>query len=104
MLPVPIAAQGVDEGQGVGADDEIGMIGCRAKQIERHGCIRFDQPGDHLHGGLNGSARRSGIGFAEGRFDERRRRSGNLCSARKKEAQARLLQPCLSVFLGQDRL
>ncbi len=102
MLPVTIAAQAEDEGQRIGADEEVGMIGGCAQQVERNSKVGIDKAAEHFTRGLDGSSGRGRVCFPQTRLDEGGRRTIQLRLAGQEEAEASLLQPGLGVFEGED--
>ena len=103
-LPVAIAAQCIDERQRLFADEKVGMIGGSAEQVQGQGDVSIDEAGEQFPGGLDGGARRSGIGLAQNGLDERGSRGQYLRLARQEEAETGLAKPRLRVFERQDGL
>jgi hypothetical protein len=84
VLPVAVAAQCVNEGQRLFADQEVGVVGRRAEQIQRQGRVGLDQPDQQVFRAVNRRARRRRVGLAQACLHKGRRGSGNLRLAGKK--------------------
>jgi hypothetical protein len=104
MFPIAVAAQRIHEGQRLKAHEKVGMIGGAAEQVQRQRGVGLDEANQQPFRCLDRRAGWSGIGLAEAGLDEGWSGGGNLRLAGKKQAEARVLKPCLRVVQSQQRL
>jgi len=102
-LPLAIAADGNDPGKDVGGNEEVGLLGEGAEEVEGDGAARIDEADGEIHGGGDGVGGRHSADGAHAGFNEGRRGCGELGVPRQEEAEVDVVEPSSGVVVGEDR-
>ena len=101
MLPVRIAAQGENKGQGIAVGEKIRLLPHCAQQVERHHAAGGDQPRQQLPRRFDGGRTRRGLPASQASFDEGGGRCRQLHWPGQIKTQRVLGQPALRVIEGE---
>lgn len=102
-FPLAVTADGGDPGQDFGSDEEVGLFGDGAEEIEGDGAVGLDEAGGEFGGLGDCIRRRHGADQAHAGFNEGGRGRGELGVAREEEAEADFVEPGGGIVEGQQR-
>jgi hypothetical protein len=97
-----VAANGSGPGKDLRSDEEVGLFGNGAEEVEGDGAAFFDEAGGEFSGGCDGRWRRSDSGCAAAGFNEGGCGGGKLGMAWQEEAEADVVEPGSGVVEGDE--